>query len=312
MIHDVIRLTCKRPVTISKLCEKLSCSDKELRTAVDKAKGEGYQVQIVQNIVFSRIASGPTNLVKIGSSKPGRYHTVHYTDPHLGSKHSDRKAQVDFFRECWKRKASAVACTGDILDGNKEVLLPDQSHIGFDSQVEDLQTVLWDAFKGHMDIPVVVIDGNHDGYFSASSGFISGEVVAARMRDAGFNWHFSGVCLGNADIHGAKWQLWHPHGAGGSRNGVRRILNARAEGIQEPCDVLALGHFHRHATVNTYPEKIFAIAGGTFQRKASEFGQRIMQPWDIGGSIVSHTISAKRRACEISAEFIAFDGREVL
>lgn len=309
MIHDglrdgtidqIVRLTCRQSVPIAHLCGRLGLSKKQVREHIKTAIRQGFRVQIADGFVTSKVALGAVEPVVLGKATVGRYHVAHATDFHFGSRHCEEKKLVEFLREAWARGCRVAMCTGDILDGNKSALLPDQDYVGFDHQAARAVQTIQRAppFKW------VAIDGNHDGYFSASGGFVSGQVLESRMRAAGIDWTFAGVCLGRAVIHGARWQLWHPHGGTGTRNGVRRILNARAESLVEPCDVLAIGHFHKFADVHAYPEEVFCIAGGTFQRKESEFANRITREWDIGASIVSYTVDSRGRASEFSARFI--------
>jgi len=303
MLSDLIRHTSRRPASVSWLCTKLALSEKELMGLVKKAKAQGYATNSKNGYVWTRvkIESEGGKIPEIGATRPGRYRVGQFTDAHFGSEHCDREAAREFLERAWEQRARVMVCTGDVLDGFKDVLIPEQRAVGFDRQAKEAVDVIRKAPP----FTWVAIDGNHDGYFSSSIGFVSGRLLQDRMTEAGVNWRFLGVCLGRARIHGAHWQLWHPHGGASTRNAIRRILNDRIESLQERVDILAMGHFHKFAPVATYPERVFGVAGGTFQRKASEFSNRITRPWDVGGTIVSYDVDANGEISHAGAEFLA-------
>lgn len=298
MIADVVRYTSRGAVPIARLCERLVCSEKELGAAVRTARAEGVHVQIVDGHVATRVALGALETVTVGDTKAGRKLVAGISDTHFGSRHCDEDGILEHLHLAWERGAKVCIHTGDVLDGNKPVLLPDQDYIGFDSQAARAVRL----FSKAPPFKYVAIDGNHDGYFSASSGFVSGTLLAARMKDAGVSWSFAGVCEGRAVVHGLRAFLWHPHGGASTRNAVRRVLNEKAEALQEPADVIVIGHYHKFVSFQAYPERIHCMAGGTFQLKLSEFANRISRSWDHGGTLVSFTVDAKGVAHEIAAE----------
>lgn len=250
------------------------------------------------NEFLGRIRRTTTTL---GETRPGRYRVAHVTDIHHGSKFCDCKALLDFLRIANER-CSAIVVTGDVIDGQKACLTYEQRAVGADDQTDEAVEV-WTAAR--LTIPVVACGGNHDGYAYAATGIDHGRVLAERMREAGVDWRYLGQCLGRAIIHGAKWELWHPMGAGSTRNAVRRILNARAESyeVADRPNILAIGHYHRHTSVLAYPENVYCVSGGTFQRKGSEFSNRITNGWDVGASIVSYTVHPDGSVGEFAVEF---------
>jgi predicted phosphodiesterase len=296
MIHDVVRLTCKRPQHISRVCEKLGISTKELTQIVDQARPQYPNVILKRGWIYTAVKpeGGPEQV--FGTAKTGRYHVTVISDIHAGSSHYASHKLDKFLK--FSSTEYTVSC-GDNVDGNKEVLIRDQKYHGFDDQIEDFSRIL----RKHK-TTYIGITGNHDGYFSESSGFDAGRVLSSRLKEDGVDWRHLGTCLGHAKIYGARWELWHPMGGTSSRNALRRLLNARVEGMLYACDILGVGHFHRHTTVKTFPENVYAFTCPTFQEKKSEFGNRITSPWDIGGLIVSYTIDAKGRCKEVSSEYV--------
>ncbi len=157
------------------------------------------------------------------------------------------------------------------------------------------------------------IEGNHDGYFSALMGTSAGRILQDRMREHGLDWTHLGACLGHAKIHGALWELWHPHGAAASREAVRRVMDRRVEALAREGatpDVLAVGHYHKQAQHLSLPARTFCVSGGCFQAKGSrhyqgsEFSNRIANPWHLGGAIVGYRVEADGTISEFTAEFL--------
>lgn len=301
-IYDVVHFTGRSVKTIAWLTDKLRCSEKELRASVAAASKQGFLTQITDGYVFTRLAIKTGTSVTLGSNKPGRYNIAHYTDPHWGSKHSLRKAQIDFLKFAWKQGCRLAAVTGDLTDGVKALLVPEQRFTGADEQLaEGLE--IWRNVIKTCPYEVAAIPGNHDGYTSHAIGSDFGRIIEERMRAEGVNWTNTGTCLGHATLHGARTELWHPHGAASTTNAIRRTLNARAEKLEEPVDLLLCGHYHHYGAVHAAKEDVFCAAGGTFQVKRYEFANRISAPWDVGGSIISFTVDSRGRAREFSSKF---------
>jgi predicted MPP superfamily phosphohydrolase len=293
------------------IATEFGCTAASVRGAAHRSRPTAANVSVIPNGSRPLESMGRIgkSIATIGSAKPGRYRVAHFTDIHHGSKFCDGKAFLDLAQWAVDEGATAVVCTGDILDGQKACLSHEQRCIGADDQaLEAVEIWSASAFRKHS-IPVVAIGGNHDGYAHSATGIDYGAVLRDRMREAGLSWQYLGQCLGRARVHGAKWELWHPMGAGSTRNAVRRILNARAEAyeVADRPDVLAIGHYHRHTSFTAYPERIFCVSGGTFQRKGSEFANRITGGWDVGAGIVSYTIRDDGSVAEFAAEFRAVE-----
>lgn len=297
MIYDIVKFTNRIPRPIGWLTEKLRCSERELRHEIAQ-HSKDFTTAITQGMVYTRLAVGPGTLVVLGDVKPGRKHIGHVTDTHTGSKHFHGKGLKKFLQLLNRKKITTIAFTGDGTDGVKPLLVPDQRFTGFDEQAAELVN----AFSPFQ-FDVFAIPGNHDGYTSHAIGSDTGRLIEERMRAAGVNWHNGGTCVGNGVLHGARTHLWHPMGAASTPNAIRRMMNARAETLDVPADLLLLGHLHHHASCYAVAEDIFCASGGTFQLKKSEFANRISRPWDVGGSIISFTLDRRGRASEFSVKF---------
>jgi len=300
-LKKIVELTSKEPKSLEWLVERMSVTSEDIRFAIEQSASFGYKIRLNSDMVSSKVVAVEiaSNEISVGSMIPGRKRIALVTDMHFGSRHCHKEGMLLFLNHAKKMGVETVVCSGDILDGNKHVLLHDQQYFGWDDQVKDLQETLKKAPKFNW----IAIDGNHDGYFSNSSGMVSGKGLEAKMREIGINWTFSGVCVGRAVVSGAKIGLWHPHGGASSRNAVNRILTERIESSQEFMNVLVMGHFHKFSVFHVYPQNVLGVAGGTFQRKQSEFSNRISKPWDIGGTIISFNLHEDGRTSEYSAEF---------
>jgi predicted phosphodiesterase len=235
--------------------------------------------------------------IVVGDTKPGRHTVGYWSDTHFGCRHSDLRGMKEHRQRCWDLGAKVMVHTGDLLDGNRPVLLGDQDRVGFDSQLQELLDVV---IAGPPLIDVA-IDGNHDGYYSSAIGTASGRLVASAMKDAGRDWRFAGVCEGRACIHGADWYLWHPAGGSTDKLGVLKVLRDKADNQAEHIDVLACGHLHKFSSANLVDTLL--VCSGTFQRKMSEFGNRISGPWDIGGAVVSYCVDKRGAVTDRSAQW---------
>lgn len=300
IIEDIVRLTCKRAEPLQKVCARLQLTSQDFQKAIKLAEDRGYQIRIRDGHIFSQVAVKAAGKVVQGDTKPGRKQVAMWTDTHFGCRHSAEDVMVEHLTRCWEAGARVAVHTGDLLDGNRPVLLGDQDHVGFDSQSTRLRRTL----KKAPPFAYVAIDGNHDGYYSSAIGSPSGAIVASRLREAGVNWTFAGVCEGRATIHGSEWFLWHPHGGSTSREGVRKVLEGKARGLQERIDIIAMGHLHKFVSFTVSPERIQAICSGTFQRQRSEFANRMSDPWDIGSALVSFDLAKDGSTSAWAADFL--------
>lgn len=303
-LTPLIALVNRRALPLLDVCDRLDASPGDVRAAVAWGQRHGYHVRAEGGIVCALLPIGAGAEVTVGDTTPGRKRVAIVTDVHFGSKHSATSELRAWLGSLPARGVEVVVVTGDVLDGHDPKLTMDQRAVSLEDQLAEAAA----AFAGSP-MHFVAITGNHDGYHSRANGVDCGRVTAERMRAAGLTWDYVGVCEGHAIVHGARWQLWHPHGGAGTRNAVRRVLNDRAEAHRNegkpPLQVLALGHFHKHVSFTAYPERTFCVAGGCWQRKGSEFANRITREWDVGGTIVSYTVDDAGAASEFAAEFYA-------
>jgi len=283
-IEDIVRITNKRAQPLEAVLLKAKINTKQLQGAVEEGAKRGFQIRVRDGYVFSQVAAEGAERIVIGAVKPGRYSVCHFSDTHFGCRHTAEEDILEHLTRSWEAGARVAVHTGDLLDGNKPVLLGDQDWVGFESQfIRCLRTI-----RKAPPFTYVAIDGNHDGYYSASIGTPSGAIVASRMRENGIDWRFAGVCVGRAQIHGADWHLWHPAGGSASKMGVIKVMSDRVDDLGEHVDVLAMGHLHKFVAATW--DGALLVAPGTYQRKKSEFANRISGDWDIGGALVSYDV----------------------
>lgn len=305
MLSELSRLVARKPWAIDALCVKLVCNERDLRKAVHSLRQGGFNVKISDGFVTYTPKRGPVEKVlEFGTSAPGRYRIAHISDIHFGSETCDERGLLTFLKRAHKSGIKHIVCTGDILDGNKPVLLPEQRWHTFDGQLGRAQRLFSLAPKFES---VSAITGNHDGYFDESIGTETGRIMQDRMRAAGVNWHYAGACLGNVTVHGARFHMHHPHGGAGTRNAVRRVMNARVEAMsnerQPMPDFLLIGHFHKYAAIPIYPENVYCVASGTYQKKGSTFSNRLSSGWDVGSQVLSWRVMKDGTVTERASDF---------
>ena len=302
-LAQVVALTCRKPVPVERVCTRLGLSESRLRLMLKQADRDGYHVKMVNGHVSCRVPMGAIEPVVIGAASPGkRVHVLHLTDLHVGSAHCAEDGVRDILHRAWDKGARACVGTGDLIDGTgpKAVkLLADQRCATWDGQTDRVVELFREVPLEH-----AWIDGNHDGYSSDAAGMQSGRQLQWKARDAGLKWTFLGMCAGRATVAGARFFLWHPHGAGTTRNSVRRSVNAKIEALDEPTDFVCSGHFHRAAIVPAFGERVWGLAGGTAQIRASEFANRATAGWDMGAWLISFSMDKTGAVHEPSAEWL--------
>lgn len=284
LIEQLVQQSNKKAVPLEQVQAKLKITAHRLQEVIEAASERGYQVHLHDGMVYSKVRVLAERTLVVGSTKPGRYAVGYWSDTHFGCRHSDLHGMREHRARCYAAGATVMVHTGDLLDGNRPVLIGDQDRVGFDSQLQELLDVVE---KGPPLIDIA-IDGNHDGYYSSAIGTASGRLVASAMKEHGRDWRFAGVCEGRACIHGADWWLWHPAGGSTDKLGVLKVLRDKLATLQEHTDIVACGHLHKFASANL--DDALLVCTGTYQRKLSEFANRISGPWDVGGSIVSYDL----------------------
>lgn len=294
---SLLRLA-KKPILITDAEKRLKLTPVELRKEISELR-KTNNVRIFDGFVHVTPKREGTTL-EVDDKKTGRRRVAMVSDLHFGSRWCDADGLVKFLTKVHAMGIRDVVVPGDVLDGVKPLLLPEQDYALFSTQSDFAIRTMKRAPKG---MRYYAIAGNHDSYTSHAIGFEAGKALADAMQVAGVDWNYLGECLGHVTLQGARFQLWHPHGGAGTANAVRRILNTRIENLAAPVDVLVIGHFHKYAVVHAYPENVLGVASGTFQKKGSEFSNRLSSAWELGGTVISWTRHSDGSVSEFSSEF---------
>ena len=288
----------KKPILIAEVERRLQLTPAEFKKEVAELR-KTNEVRIFDGFVHVKPKREESDFT-VDNRKIGRCRVAMISDLHFGSRWCDADGIVNFLSRIHSMGIRDVLVPGDVIDGVKPLLLPEQDFARFDTQLDFAVKTIRRAPKG---LRFYAIAGNHDSYTSHAIGFEAGRALSDAMKCVGVDWNYLGECLGHMTLHGARIQLWHPHGGASTSNAVRRILNTRIEHLVSPVDMLVIGHFHKYAVVHAYPENVMGVASGTFQRKGSEFSNRLTTDWSIGGTVLSWTRHPDGSVGEFSSEF---------
>lgn len=193
------------------------------------------------------------------------------TDTHIGSK---------FFREDWFEGAADrmhaedvdfICHVGDVTEGmsNRPGHMYELTHLGYTEQkqaaIEQLQKL--------PEVPLYVIDGNHDRWFIKSTG----AKIVPDICDA-IGATFLGHDTGEIMVNGVKIQLWHGEDGSSYAHSYRlqKVIEALPGGGKP--NVLLAGHVHKMGYF--FERNIHAISGGCLQAQT---------PWMRGKRLAAHT-----------------------
>jgi len=102
-------------------------------------------------------------------------------DTHFGNKWTDKQFLQDIFKAFKREGVEAIYHTGDMTDGpwqrHRNVL--EQYTHGIENQVKDFVN----DFPSISKVPVYLIDGNHDGWYSKDGAGSPGALIAKNRED---------------------------------------------------------------------------------------------------------------------------------
>ena len=182
------------------------------------------------------------------------------TDSHWGSKYSPEAYWDAFLEECDKQKVQAILHAGDVTEGMSN--RPDQiyslTHVGYSAQID----FAVEQFR-KTDLPIYVIDGNHDRWGIKSGGVMVVHDIAARCS----NVHYLGHDEADIPVNGTIWRLWH--GEDGSSYATSYRLQKIVEswtGGTKP-HVLLTGHTHKQGFF--FERNVQIVSGGALCRQSA-------------------------------------------
>lgn len=183
------------------------------------------------------------------------------TDTHIGESSFSDALWEAFVRECESQKCDMILHSGDVHEGMSN--RPDQVYhltdLGVSAQMDHAERL----FK-MTNIPIKVIDGNHDRWGIKSNGLFMVRDLAARMSD---HVEFLGCDSGEVVINGTRWMLWH--GEDGSSYAtsyrIQKLIEAFTGGDKP--HVLLCGHTHKMGYF--FERNVQAVSGGALSYQSA-------------------------------------------
>lgn len=181
-------------------------------------------------------------------------------DTHFGSKYSPPEYWDAVVEQAEAFGADYIFHDGDLSEGMSNraghvyELRPDG--IGYDAQ----KRLSLDALS-KTDIPIFIIDGNHDRWFRKTNGALIVKDVAEQLEHVTFLGHDSATVT----INGIDIMLWH--GEDGASYAVSYRPQKVVEAIppHERPHIIIMGHTHKAGVFQ--PEGVHAITAGSVQRQ---------------------------------------------
>jgi predicted phosphodiesterase len=203
------------------------------------------------------------------------------TDTHIGEVSFNDSLWISFIEECKRENVSLIVHAGDVHEGMSN--RPDQIYhledIGSSAQMDHAERL----FK-MTDIPIKVIDGNHDRWGIKSNGLFMVRDLANRMPG---NVEFLGSDSGYFYINGTRWMLWH--GEDGSSYAtsyrVQKLIEAFTGGDKP--QVLLVGHTHKE--ISMFERNVHTVSGGALSYQSAWMKSKRM-PCHTGFHIIRATI----------------------
>jgi len=185
---------------------------------------------------------------------------MYVTDTHWGAKHSPTEWWESALEEAYNQGVTTILHGGDLVEGMSN--RPDQvyglTHIGFSAQMDLAEELL-----SMSELPIYIIDGNHDRWGIKSGGIFAVKDVAARLEHVTFLGHDEG----DLEINGTIWRMWHGEDGSSYATSYRlqKVIEAFTGG--EKPSVLLAGHVHKQGYF--FERNIHAVSGGAMCRQSS-------------------------------------------
>lgn len=182
------------------------------------------------------------------------------TDTHIGSKYFSDHLWISMLQECEKQGVQSILFGGDLIEGMSN--RPDQVYsledIGFSAQMDHATELLAMTV-----IPIYTIDGNHDRWGIKSGGVFAVRDIANRLEHV----HFLGHDMGDIDINGTTWKIWHGEDSSSYATSyrVQKIIEAFTGGNKP--NVLLCGHTHK--MVYLFDRNVHAVSGGALSYQSA-------------------------------------------
>jgi predicted phosphodiesterase len=205
------------------------------------------------------------------------------TDTHIGSKYFPKHYWESFLEECYKTNVNMIIHSGDLIEGMSN--RPDQiyslTHVGYSAQMDYAAELL-----KMTDLPIKIIDGNHDRWGIKSGGVFAVKDIAARLGHVEFIGHDQGII----DINGTTWMPWHGEDSGSFATSYRlqKLIEAFTGGTKP--QVILAGHTHKQGYF--FERNIHAVTGGALSMQSAWMRGKRLANHD-GFHIIRATIADK-------------------
>lgn len=178
---------------------------------------------------------------------------AHITDTHLGSVYSSPIDMNAMFKECKEQKVQFIAHSGDVTEGlsHRPGHIYECSHYGADQQ----QSHAIDIFN-LTDIPIYMIDGNHDRWYIKAAGVKIVKNICEKLDHCTFLGHDQGTIT----VNGINIELFHGEDFSSYATSyrVQKVIEAMPGG--EKPHVLLVGHTHKQGYF--FERNVHAVTGG--------------------------------------------------
>lgn len=289
----------KGGLTFEALCDSLEMHPAKAREFLDEARASGVRVELASGLVGVRPTNDTAERVDVPltvarEGQPRRFAIV--GDVHAGSKYHLSKQLRDFCDYAYhERGVRQFLQVGDLCDGVYRHSMWEQSHRGFDGQIDALAETL-------PEYPGAVwpfIQGNHDETLGESNGADIGPAIVQAMAARGRK---DLVYLGSRGAYarlvapgerrGLFVHLWHPRDKGSAYAKSYRLqkqIEKYAPGTKP--DLLAAGHWHQQFYFLT--RGVHAMSCGCWQGGGSSFGKSLGGQPEIGSWIIEYSMTSE-------------------
>lgn len=280
----------KRGVSFEDVCNKLDISPAKLRGLLDRAKAEGFALQIgVGHIKLGYDDSywGEDQSLDIEPTVGGWFKVGVLSDLHAGSKYTLTRQTEDCVERMHRAGVRDILVPGDLLDGCYKHGVFELRQSGIADQTRALSNTL-----PHLEgLNYHCITGNHDFTFAESTGLNVGQYIEGYFRDCGRrDIHFYGDRAATLSVGNTKVRLLHPTGSCSYAISYKLQKFVEAFDSGEKPGILLVGHYHRSCYI--YTRGVHAIACPTFQGPGSAFGKSLgLGPQAIGGLMLKWRVT---------------------
>jgi predicted phosphodiesterase len=189
------------------------------------------------------------------------------TDTHIGEESFYDDLWYAFAEEAKAEGATLIAHGGDVHEGMSN--RPDQVYhlrdVGFSAQMDHAERL----FRA-TDLPIYMIDGNHDRWGVKSSGLFAVRDLAKRFNKPDGSpgrVQFIGSDCGEVLINGTRWMLSHGEDGAAYATSYRPQKMAESFSGGDKPNVLLLGHDHKQGYF--FERNIHIIDGGALSYQSA-------------------------------------------